>query len=1459
MSHSTTRALSQSLFTCVLSLFAVNGQSVVFAQIVPDRTTATEVKGNAIAPVGVGTVNGGNLYHSFDKFNVPNTGVVFNTGNSSVNGANINNIINRVTGDTSSQILGTIESRTAFPNANLFLLNPNGVVFGKDAKLDIGGSFNVSTGTGLGFGGDRTFSVDKASLEFPSGDPQNIKFGVNQPAAIINQGNLSVDAGKNITFTAGAVVNSGVLTAPSGNVALTSVAGGALVDLRSPDLVLGLSVIKDAVPINWNGEIATLPKLAELLTGKVEQGDRVVVKPDGTLAIVATPAADQVPVTNGTTVVSGAINTSSVNANGGNIGIFGDRVALINSQISATGVNGGNVLIGGDLQGNGVVPNAEFTYFDSKSVVDVSALTNGNGGKAIIWGDRVTQFFGTILSQGGELSGDGGFVEVSGKENLLYRGNVDTSATNGNFGTLLLDPTNITIISSSIVPAPNNNQLNVNVPNVGDPAFAIFFNDVSTSNFTIDNTVLNSATSNIILQARNDINVNASVNVANPNISFTAQAGNNINVNNRIETNRGNISLFANNGATATGTGSIQSTGGSNIFIRTNGADFIATGVNFGIIGNSISTSSFTGGGNIDINVTGFINAPVSFVSLTFAGGSTQSGNSGNISLKALGDITVGPLQAPTSGTTVASGSDITLDAGGNITIEDGSTSTFNSTGGKGGNVLFKSGGSITALGGRGINAGIDDFGIQTGNAIFTAGNVTFIAGTTINTNEGIVTATATRNTSNAGNISFTAGGSITATEILVAATFGSSNGSNVSLADLGAGAGNGGNISLISNTGAIVTGDLFTSGATKGGDVLIDALTQIDVGRIDSRGTSGTGGNVTLDPIGNVTFTSINATGNSTVGSGGNINIVSTGGNVLGTGVVTFTTGDPCAGATLCTNGAGKISIQHGITSPFDLNSFLVGGAVTNGTFGSIIADGASVALTPVSNRVGLFTQGNVSINPGGGIFIPPSTESPSTPTETSSTVNPINPIIIVSNPPVVVTTSRPPSVDISRITNQKAGEYLAEGKYEEAVNEMEKGHISELENYLGKTLTPLIKDLDQIQQELDDISLRTGSDTTVVYPLILSDRLELLIIPPKGKGKPFREFVTAAKESEITPIIQDFSSNIRDTNSQDYLEQSQKLYNWLVRPYSDRLEALQKNNQANSSQANSLQANNKQNEAKPVTAEKAPPTLVFVMDGGLRVIPVAALHDGKQFLIEKYALANLPYLRANRLESRDRRLNSVLAMGLTESVQGFSALPSVKIEVSTIGSKVLSGDTYLDKEFTVDNLQSKRQQGNFAIVHLATHAKFNSSDIQSSFIQFWNERLTLDRIPSLRFDSPLIEMLTLSACQTSVGQSLGLGGLAVSSGARSVLASLWEVSDIGTAPLMIEFYNSFPDNITKAIALQKAQVNLLRGTVSIKNGEIIGIPKLPAIPLSNTNVNNINLQHPFFWSSFILIGNWL
>ena len=118
--------------------------------------------------------------------------------------------------------------------------------------------------------------------------------------------------------------------------------------------------------------------------------------------------------------------------------------------------------------------------------------------------------------------------------------------------------------------------------------------------------------------------------------------------------------------------------------------------------------------------------------------------------------------------------------------------------------------------------------------------------------------------------------------------------------------------------------------------------------------------------------------------------------------------------------------------------------------------------------------------------------------------------------------------------------------------------------------------------------------------------------------------------------------------------------------------------------------------------------------------------------------------------------------------------------------------------------------------------------------------------------------DLLTLSACETAVGQNLGLAGLAVDSGAKSVLASLWNVSDAGTAPLMIRFYQGLPTATSKAIALQEAQLAFLRGEVSIKNNKIIGIKGFPNIPFQ-IDARGVDLKHPYFWSSFVLIGNWL
>ena len=196
----------------------------------------------------------------------------------------------------------------------------------------------------------------------------------------------------------------------------------------------------------------------------------------------------------GTAIASGIIDVSSATSKGGEINVLGDRVGLVSANLNASGaIGGGTVLIGGDFQGKGKVPNDQYTFISQDSTIRADALSRGNGGKVIIWSDRATTYLGSVSAQGGLVSGNGGFVEVSGKENLMFRGKVNTTALNGVAGMLLLDPTDIDIVDTTLL-------------NVG---------------------------SNVVLQATNNINITVPVggfNLVNTLTSLDFIAGNNINV-----------------------------------------------------------------------------------------------------------------------------------------------------------------------------------------------------------------------------------------------------------------------------------------------------------------------------------------------------------------------------------------------------------------------------------------------------------------------------------------------------------------------------------------------------------------------------------------------------------------------------------------------------------------------------------------------------------------------------------------------------------------------------------------------------------------------------------------------------------------------------------------------------------------------------------------------------------------
>jgi len=328
------------------------------------------------------------------------------------------------------------------------------------------------------------------------------------------------------------------------------------------------------------------------------------------------------------------------------------------------------------------------------------------------------------------------------------------------------------------------------------------------------------------------------------------------------------------------------------------------------------------------------------------------------------------------------------------------------------------------------------------------------------------------------------------------------------------------------------------------------------------------------------------------------------------------------------------------------------------------------------------------------------------------------------------------------------------------------------------------------------------------VVYVITLSDRLEVLLTLPDGKIK---RYTTAIASSKVESNVSDLRNNLLDVGSQDYLESAQRIYNWTIRP---------------------LEADLASNKVQ---------TLVIVSDDALRNIPFAALHDGKQFLIEKYNLASSPGLQLLDSKPIAKKQVNVLLVGISQPRFGFTALPAVQQELESIQKQVnnTSSNLLLNEAFTSTSLQSSLQDFPFLIVHIATHGKF-SSKAADTFILAWERKVNIEQLHGIlrsleHNDTEPLELLILSACETATGDkrsALGLAGIAVRAGARSTIGSLWQISDNGSAMLMSALYNKLADrNVTRSAALRYAQLTLLKDE---------------------------NFNHPYYWAPFILLGNW-
>ena len=389
----------------------------------------------------------------------------------------------------------------------------------------------------------------------------------------------------------------------------------------------------------------------------------------------------------------------------------------------------------------------------------------------------------------------------------------------------------------------------------------------------------------------------------------------------------------------------------------------------------------------------------------------------------------------------------------------------------------------------------------------------------------------------------------------------------------------------------------------------------------------------------------------------------------------------------------------------------------------------------------------------------------------------------------------------------------------------------LAELDNYFQD---PCLETSD-VAITIDDLD----SQAAVVYPIVLSDRIELILSLP---NRPLQRFTTRVDRDRVNlaidllydslynPSVNNSAVNIFSTtildpaevdeNMQTLLPILQQMYGWLIEPIDSALSA------------DSIK------------------TLVFVLNGRLQNVPISALYDGRQYLLEKYGIALAPSLQLLNTQPIARDKVKVLAAGLSEQVKVrgniFPALNNVPLELDRIEAVFPQSRQLLNREFTTDTIQ-RLLESNFSVVHLATHGLFSSNPEETFIITGDGKAIDINTLSNLlNSSSANPELVVLSACETAAGDELailGLAGVAVRSGASSTIASLWSVDDASTALVMSEFYRKFENpNAKKIDALQHAQLSLMN---SLRENP--PSPTLQKFP-----------PHPYYWSPYVLVGNW-
>ncbi|MEL6814466.1 MAG: CHAT domain-containing protein [Cyanobacteria bacterium J06598_3] len=643
--------------------------------------------------------------------------------------------------------------------------------------------------------------------------------------------------------------------------------------------------------------------------------------------------------------------------------------------------------------------------------------------------------------------------------------------------------------------------------------------------------------------------------------------------------------------------------------------------------------------------------------------------------------------------------------------------------------------------------------------------------------------------------------------------------------------------------------GNLYAAALFDGGDITLQATGQITTGNINTRATisNGMGGNVDIAAVENVTTQDITTQNRR---NAGDINILSETDSIV-------------TGALMATPGEGAAGLIE-LTAP---NVIMVANEIVQAPSAPPVEPSTEPPLEPPTEPLPSATDGGLS--PDANAVL--STQN----LQALSGYSPSGSLAALSSD-----SSSASDAKSAAVAGRTA---LSDAEANAAISQLEGVQVEKFSNYFERDLAAAEMSIEEIQQLLSRIERESGNRTAIIYVKALgvedqdvespgmespgvespganavksaSGEEDILVFadnntfePPEttqptesplalylftAEGTPVKLAIPQVRQAELLKTIQVFRADLLTSvrrGGTPYLASAQQLYQWLIAP----IEA----------------------EIGPDALNIPIDTLLFSMDEGLRTIPLAALHDGEQFLIENYSLGVVPSLGLLDTEYRTLGDAQVLAMGASDFEQ-LPPLPAVATELERI-SQQWPGASFLNEGFTRQNLIQQKAQTPYQVIHLATHAQFNTGNIDSSYIQLWDEKLSLGELQQLGWQSPTkLALLVLSACSTAIGSAdaeMGFAGLAVAAGVRSAMASLWTVNDVGTLVLMDEFYEQLGAHSVKAEALRAAQLAMLRGNTDTPVGSSAPTAVRPS---ELGTLESVDLSHPYYWSGFTMIGS--